>query len=85
MSRFDKLAVMAKMTEAPMVPVFYNKDAATACAVSRLRAKSLHTMASNASPSSATASSSACLRPRGDNTPGNCPCKICRRLSSVYT
>ena len=33
MSRFDKLAVMAKMTEAPMVPVFYNKDAATACAV----------------------------------------------------
>ncbi len=33
MARFDKLAVMCKMAEAPVVPVFYHKDAATACAV----------------------------------------------------
>lgn len=33
MARFDKLAVMCKMAEAPVVPVFYHKDAAMACAV----------------------------------------------------
>lgn len=33
MAKFDKLAVLAKMKEAPVVPVFYHKDAATACAV----------------------------------------------------
>ncbi len=33
MARFDKMAVVAKMGEAPMVPVFYHKDAATAKAV----------------------------------------------------
>ncbi|MBQ7443011.1 MAG: bifunctional 4-hydroxy-2-oxoglutarate aldolase/2-dehydro-3-deoxy-phosphogluconate aldolase [Bacteroidaceae bacterium] len=30
MARFDKMAVMAKIKEAPMVPVFYHKDAAVA-------------------------------------------------------
>ena len=30
MARFDKIAVMAKMAEAPMVPVFYHKDLETA-------------------------------------------------------
>ena len=30
MARFDKLAVMAKIKEAPMVPVFYHKDAEVA-------------------------------------------------------
>lgn len=33
MAKFDKLAVLAKMKEAPVVPVFYHKYAATACAV----------------------------------------------------
>lgn len=33
MAKFDKLAVLAKMGEAPVVPVFYNRDVATACAV----------------------------------------------------
>ena len=33
MARFNKLAVMAKMEEAPMVPVFYHKDIETACKV----------------------------------------------------
>lgn len=33
MARFDKMAVVAKMDAAPMVPVFYNKDVAVACAV----------------------------------------------------
>lgn len=33
MAKFDKLAVLAKMKEAPVVPVFYNKDVAVACAV----------------------------------------------------
>lgn len=33
MAKFDKLAVLAKMKEAPVVPVFYHKDAATAYAV----------------------------------------------------
>lgn len=33
MARFDKLAVLAKMGEAPIVPVFYHKDVKTACAV----------------------------------------------------
>lgn len=33
MAKFDKLAVLAKMGEAPVVPVFYHKDVATACAV----------------------------------------------------
>ncbi len=33
MAKFDKLAVLAKMAEAPVVPVFYHKDAETACAV----------------------------------------------------
>ncbi len=33
MARFDKLAVLNKMGAAPMVPVFYHKDADTACAV----------------------------------------------------
>lgn len=33
MAKFDKLAVLAKMKEAPVVPVFYHKDATTACAV----------------------------------------------------
>lgn len=33
MAKFNKLAVMAKMEEAPMVPVFYHKDAKSACAV----------------------------------------------------
>lgn len=33
MAKFDKLAVLAKMKEAPVVPVFYHKDAPTACAV----------------------------------------------------
>ena len=33
MSRFDKLAVMAKIAQTRMVPVFYHKDAAVACAV----------------------------------------------------
>lgn len=33
MAKFDKLAVLAKMKEAPVVPVFYHKDSATACAV----------------------------------------------------
>lgn len=33
MAKFDKLAVLAKMKEAPVVPVFYHKDASTACAV----------------------------------------------------
>lgn len=30
---FDKIAVLVKMGEAPVVPVFYHSDAATACAV----------------------------------------------------
>ena len=30
MARFDKMAVMAKIKEAPMVPVFYHKDAEVA-------------------------------------------------------
>lgn len=33
MAKFDKLAVLAKMKEVPVVPVFYHKDAPTACAV----------------------------------------------------
>ena len=33
MARFDKLTVLNKIKEAPMVPVFYNKDAAVACNV----------------------------------------------------
>lgn len=33
MSRFDKLSVLNKMAEAPMVPVFYNSDAEVAKAV----------------------------------------------------
>lgn len=33
MARFKKFEVVAKMEEAPVVPVFYHKDAATACAV----------------------------------------------------
>lgn len=33
MSRFDKQAVMAKIAQAPMVPVFYHKDLDTAKAV----------------------------------------------------
>lgn len=33
MARFDKLAVLTKMGEAPIVPVFYHKDAQIACAV----------------------------------------------------
>jgi len=33
MSKFDKLAVMAKIAQTRMVPVFYHKDAAVACAV----------------------------------------------------
>lgn len=33
MARFDKMAVMAKIAAAPMVPVFYHSDAATACMV----------------------------------------------------
>lgn len=33
MARFDKLAVLGKMKEAPMVPVFYHKDADVACNV----------------------------------------------------
>lgn len=33
MARFDKMAVMAKIAAAPMVPVFYHADAATACMV----------------------------------------------------
>ena len=33
MAKFDKLAVLAKMGSAPVVPVFYHKDVATACAV----------------------------------------------------
>lgn len=33
MAKFNKMAVVAKMDAAPMVPVFYNKDVATACAV----------------------------------------------------
>ena len=33
MAKFDKLAVLAKMKEAPVVPVFNHKDAPTACAV----------------------------------------------------
>ena len=35
MAKFNKLAVMAKMEEAPMVPVFYHKDAEAACAVGK--------------------------------------------------
>lgn len=33
MAKFDKLAVLAKMGQAPVVPVFYHNDADTACAV----------------------------------------------------
>ncbi|MBP3590386.1 MAG: bifunctional 4-hydroxy-2-oxoglutarate aldolase/2-dehydro-3-deoxy-phosphogluconate aldolase, partial [Muribaculaceae bacterium] len=33
MARFDKQAVMAKIAQAPMVPVFYHKDLDTAKAV----------------------------------------------------
>lgn len=33
MAKFDKLAVMQKIAEAPMVPVFYHKDAQVACSV----------------------------------------------------
>lgn len=33
MARFDKIQVLAKMSEAPMVPVFYHKNAETACNV----------------------------------------------------
>lgn len=35
MARFDKQAVMAKIKEAPMVPVFYHKDLDTAKAVAK--------------------------------------------------
>ena len=30
MAKFDKIAVLNKMASAPMVPVFYHKDASTA-------------------------------------------------------
>ena len=33
MAKFDKLAVLAKMGQAPMVPVFYHADAEVACKV----------------------------------------------------
>ena len=33
MARFDKLEVLVKMGQAPVVPVFYHKDVAVACAV----------------------------------------------------
>lgn len=33
MARFDKLEVLKKMGEAPIVPVYYNKDAQTACEI----------------------------------------------------
>ncbi|MDE6098862.1 MAG: bifunctional 4-hydroxy-2-oxoglutarate aldolase/2-dehydro-3-deoxy-phosphogluconate aldolase [Muribaculaceae bacterium] len=33
MAKFDKLSVLVKMGQAPVVPVFYHSDAATACAV----------------------------------------------------
>ena len=33
MARFDKIAVLNKMDQAPMVPVFYHSDAVTACNV----------------------------------------------------
>ena len=33
MAKFDKLAVLAKMGQAPVVPVFYHNDADIACAV----------------------------------------------------
>lgn len=33
MAKFDMLAVMAKMKQAPIVPVFYNNDVTVACAV----------------------------------------------------
>ena len=33
MARFDKIAVLNKMAQAPMVPVFYHSDAVTACNV----------------------------------------------------
>ena len=33
MAKFDKIQVISKMQQAPMVPVFYNADAETACAV----------------------------------------------------
>ena len=33
MAKFDKLAVLAKMAQAPMVPVFYSKAPAVACNV----------------------------------------------------
>ncbi len=33
MAKFDKQSVMAKIKEAPMVPVFYHKDAEIACQV----------------------------------------------------
>ena len=33
MARFKKIEVLCKMDAAPMVPVFYHSDAATACAV----------------------------------------------------
>ncbi|MDE6453042.1 MAG: bifunctional 4-hydroxy-2-oxoglutarate aldolase/2-dehydro-3-deoxy-phosphogluconate aldolase [Muribaculaceae bacterium] len=33
MARFDKIAVLRKMAEAPMVPVFYHADADVACSV----------------------------------------------------
>lgn len=33
MAKFDKQAVLAKIKEAPMVPVFYHKDAEIACQV----------------------------------------------------
>lgn len=33
MAKFDKLAVMQKIAAAPMVPVFYHKDAQVACSV----------------------------------------------------
>ena len=33
MAKFKKIEVLNKMDAAPMVPVFYHKDAQTACAV----------------------------------------------------
>lgn len=33
MARFDKISVLNKIAQAPMVPVFYHSDAATACSV----------------------------------------------------
>ncbi|MDE6460085.1 MAG: bifunctional 4-hydroxy-2-oxoglutarate aldolase/2-dehydro-3-deoxy-phosphogluconate aldolase, partial [Paramuribaculum sp.] len=33
MAKFDKIAVLNKMAQAPMVPVFYHSDAEVACNV----------------------------------------------------